>query len=172
MAISPGAMSAFRSTVYLGLGSNLDDPVRQVQTAMREIDEISDTGLVKISSLYQTMPVGMLDQPAFINAVVQLETILSPYDLLEHLLELEARHSRVRSEKNGPRTLDIDILIFNEWQIDDDKLTVPHPRMHERAFVIAPLVEIAPDILIMGKGYARELISRLDASGVRKLGPA
>ena len=103
---------------------------------------------------------------------MQLETILSPYDLLRHLLELEARHVRVRNEKNGPRTLDLDILIFNEWQIDDDKLTVPHPRMHERAFVIAPLVEIAPDIFIMGKGYAKEFMSRLDTSGVRKLGAA
>ena len=172
MTISAAALSAFRSTVFLGLGSNLDNPEWQVQTAIREIDEIVDASLVKISSLYQTLPVGILDQPAFINAVVQIETTLAPHDLLRRLMEIEDRHARVRTEKNGPRTLDIDILIFNEWRIDDDALTTPHPRMHERSFVLIPLLEIAPEVFIPMQGYAGEILPRLDASGVRKLGAA
>ena len=171
MAISPSALTAFRSTVFLGLGSNLDHPDWQVQTAMHEIDEIPDAGLVRVSSLYQTTPVGIIDQPPFINAVAQVETTLSPHDLLRQLLDIEGRHARVRNEKNGPRTLDLDILIFNEWCIDDGKLTTPHPRMHERAFVLVPLLEIAPEVHIPGKGYAKDFLSPMDASGVRKLGP-
>ena len=171
MAISPSALTAFRSTVFLGLGSNLDHPDWQVQTAMHEIDEIPDTGLVKVSSLYQTAPVGITDQPPFINAVVQVETTLSPHDLLGHLLAIETRHGRVRNEKNGPRTLDLDILIFNEWRIDDGTLTTPHPRMHERAFVLVPLVEIAPDVYIPGKGYAREFLAQMETAGVHRQGP-
>ena len=171
MAISPSALTAFRSTVFLGLGSNLDDPDWQVQTAMREIDEIPDAGLVKVSSLYQTTPVGIIDQPPFINAVVQVETTLSPHDLLKQLRAIEAQHGRVRNEKNGPRTLDLDILIFNEWRIDDATLTTPHPRMHERPFVLVPLVEIAPEVFIPGKGYAKEFLAKLDAGGVHHLGP-
>ena len=169
MAIAPSALTAFRSTVFLGLGSNLDDPDWQVQTAMREIDEIPDAGLVKISSLYQTSPVGIIDQPPFVNAVVQVETTLSPHDVLQHLLDIEGRHGRVRKEKNGPRTLDLDMLIFNEWRIDDSKLTTPHPRMHERAFVLVPLLEIAPEVFIPGQGYAKEFLAKMDASGVHKL---
>jgi 2-amino-4-hydroxy-6-hydroxymethyldihydropteridine diphosphokinase len=172
MTNSATSLSAFRSTVFLGLGSNLDNPEWQVQTAIREIDEIVDTGLVKISSLYQTLPVGILDQPAFINAVVQIETTLAPHDLLRSLMEIEDQHARVRAEKNGPRTLDIDILIFNEWRIDDDALTTPHPLMHERPFVLIPLLEVAPEVFIPTQGYAKDLLARLDGSGVRKLGAA
>ena len=169
MAISPSALTAFRSTVFIGLGSNLDQPDWQVQTAMREIDEIPETGLVKISSLYQTRPVGIIDQPMFVNAVVQVETTLSPHNLLRHLLDIEVRHARLRNEKNGPRTLDLDILIFNEWRINDGKLTTPHPRMHERAFVLVPLLEIAPEVYIPGKGYAKDFLATMDAGGVHKL---
>ena len=172
MTISPTGLSAFRSTVFLGLGSNLDNPEWQVQTAIREIDEIPEAGLVKISSMYQSLPVGILDQPPFINAVVQVETTLAPHDLLRGLMAIESLHARVRAEKNGPRTLDIDILIFNEWRIDDDALTTPHPRMHERPFVLVPLLEIAPEVFIPSQGYAKEILSGLDSSGVRKLGRA
>jgi 2-amino-4-hydroxy-6-hydroxymethyldihydropteridine diphosphokinase len=169
VAISPSALTAFRSTVFLGLGSNLAHPDWQVQSAMPEIDEIPDVGLVRISSLYQTSPVGMVEQPHFVNAVVQVETTLSPHDLLRNLLDIEERHARVRKEKNGPRTLDLDILIFNEWRINDGKLTTPHPRMHERAFVLVPLLEIAPEVYIPGKGYAKDFLARLGAGGVHRL---
>ena len=170
MTISVKNLSAFRSTAFIGLGSNLSDPAFQVQTAFREMDELPETALVKISSLYETAPVGIADQPAFVNAVAQVETLSSPHDLLKQLREIELLHGRERgAEKNGPRTLDLDILIFNEWRIEEDGLTTPHPRMHERAFVLVPLLEIAPDIYIPGKGYAREHLAALDTSGVRKL---
>ncbi len=170
MAISPSALTAFRSTVFIGLGSNLDDPGRQVQAAIQEIDEIPDAGLVKISSRYRTTPVGIIDQPPFINAVVQVETTLSPHALLRHLLDIEERHARVRHEKNGPRTLDLDLLIFNEWRINDANLTTPHPRMHERAFVLVPLLEIAPEVYIPGKGYAKDFLAQMETGGVHRLG--
>ncbi len=170
MAFSTSSLTAFRSSVFIGLGSNLDDPDWQIQQAMREIDEIPDTGLVRLSSHYQTAPVGLVDQPPFVNAVVQVETILSPHELLHHLAEIEQRHGRVRGEKNGPRTLDLDILLFNDWRIDDAQLVLPHPRMHERAFVLVPLVEIAPDAQIPGRGYARELLAGMDRRGVHRLG--
>ncbi len=136
---------------------------------MREIDEIPDTRLTQVSSLYQTTPEGILDQPAFINAAVQIETVLSPRDLLQQLMDIEGRHGRVRNEKNGPRTLDLDILIFNEWRIDDGVLVTPHPRMHERAFVLVPLLEISPEVYIPGEGYAKDFLAKMDASGVHKL---
>ena len=169
MAISPSAPPALRSTVFLGLGSNLDHPGLQVEAALREISDIPDTGMVRASSQYQTAPVGIVDQPPFINAVAQVETMLSPHDLLKHLLDIEGRHARVRNEKNGPRTLDLDILIFSALRMDDGTLTVPHPRMHERAFVLVPLLEIAPQAHIPGKGPAKEFLSQVDARGVRKL---
>lgn len=169
MTLSAASLSAFRSTVFVGLGSNLDHPDWQVQRALREIDDIPEAGLVRISSLYQTAPVGIVDQPPFVNAVAEVATTLSPHDLLDQLAAIELRHGRVRAAKNGPRTLDLDILIFNEWRIDDGRLTTPHPRMHERAFVLVPLVEIAPDVYIPGKGFARELLAALDQSGVHKL---
>ncbi len=169
MTISIKNLTAFRSTAFIGIGSNLDNPAFQVLTAFPELDELPETALVKISSLYETVPVGITDQPMFVNAVAQVETLSSPHDLLAQLREIELRHGRERRETNGPRTLDLDILIFNEWRIEEDGLTTPHPRMHERAFVLVPLLEIAPDIYIPGKGYGRELLPALDVSGVRKL---
>jgi 2-amino-4-hydroxy-6-hydroxymethyldihydropteridine diphosphokinase len=169
MTISVANLTAFRSTAFIALGSNLDHPSFQVQRALREIDDIGEVALVKISSMYETVPVGMTDQPAFVNAVAQVETLLSPQDLLGQLLDIEKRHGRVRAEKNGPRTLDLDILIFNEWRLDEPDLTTPHPRMHERAFVLVPLLEIAPEIYIPGKGYGKEHLAKLDAAGVKRM---
>ncbi len=169
MTISIKNLTAFRSTAFIGIGSNLDAPEFQVQTAFRELDELPETALVRISSLYETAPVGITDQPMFVNAVAQVETLSSPHDLLAQLREIELQHGRVHREVNGPRTLDLDILIFNEWRIDENGLVTPHPRMHERAFVMVPLLEIAPEIYIPGKGYGREILPGLDISGVRKL---
>ncbi len=169
MIISVKNLSAFRSTVFIGLGSNLDNPAFQVQTALPELDELQETALVQISSLYETLPVGITDQPKFINAVARVETLSSPHDLLKQLREIEQRHGRVRRETNGPRTLDLDILIFNEWRIEEEGLITPHPRLHERAFVLVPLMEIAPDVYIPGKGYARDYLAKLDTTGVKKL---
>ncbi len=169
MTISASNLTGFRSTVFVGLGSNMSDPVWQLHSAIREIDEIPEAALVSVSSLYQTAPVGILDQPPFVNAVVKLETTLSPHDLLSRLSAIESAHGRIRAEKNGPRTLDLDILIFNEWRIDEANLTTPHPRMHERAFVLVPLLEIAPEVYIPGKGPARQALAKVDAGGVHRM---
>ncbi len=169
MTFSATNLTGFRSTVFVGLGANLNDPVRQLHTAIREIDEIPEAALAKISSFYQTAPVGIVDQPPFVNAVVCVHTTLSPHDLLRHLEAIETSHGRVRAEKNGPRTLDLDILIFNEWRINDTKLVTPHPRMHERAFVLVPLLEIAPEVYIPGKGPAVAALAKLDTGGVQKM---
>lgn len=155
------------STVFVGLGSNLEQPMLQLQRALREIASIAGTVLVKVSSFYETTPVGVLDQPMFINAVAMVETTQAPHEFLQQLLDIERRHARVRIEQNGPRTLDLDVLIFADLQIADDQLVTPHPRMHERAFVLVPLLEIAPEVTIPGKGAARAWLQQTGTGGVR-----
>ena len=173
MTISAAHLAAFRSTAYIGLGSNLDHPDWQVKRALREIDDISEAALVRVSSLYRTAPVGIVDQPHFVNAVAEVATVLSPHDLLAALREIEERHGRVRNPdaKNGPRTLDLDMLMFNDWRIDDAQLTTPHPRMHARAFVMVPLAEIAPNLVVPGNGKAHEILAALDRCDVFLLDP-
>jgi 2-amino-4-hydroxy-6-hydroxymethyldihydropteridine diphosphokinase len=134
------------TVAYVGLGSNLEDPARQVEAALDELDHLPHTRLVKRSSLYRTKPVGYADQPDFINAVAQLETGLPAERLLDELQALEARHGRKRSFRNAPRTLDLDLLLFGDLVLSTERLTLPHPRMRERAFVLDPLREIAPDL--------------------------
>jgi len=149
---------------YIGIGSNLDQPRRQVLAAFTELDRLPHTRLVKKSSLYRTAPMGHADQPDFINAVAQLETGLPAERLLAELQELERRHGRKRSFPNAARTLDLDVLLFGNATIQSPALTVPHPRMHERAFVLKPLLEIAPD-LPFGKQLASckdQKVERLD----------
>jgi 2-amino-4-hydroxy-6-hydroxymethyldihydropteridine diphosphokinase len=134
------------TTAYVGLGSNLADPVKQVEAAFDELDRVPQTRLVQRSSLYRTKPVGYAAQPDFVNAVAQLETGLAPERLLDELQAIEARHGRERSFPNAPRTLDLDLLLFGKLVVQTERLTVPHPRMRERAFVLEPLREIAPDL--------------------------
>lgn len=131
---------------YIGIGSNLDEPRRQVLEAFTELDRLPHTRVVKKSSLYRTAPMGHADQPDFINAVAQVETGLPAERLLAELQEIEQRHGRRRSFPNAPRTLDLDLLLFGNAHLDVPGLEVPHPRMHERAFVLKPLLEIAPDL--------------------------
>jgi 2-amino-4-hydroxy-6-hydroxymethyldihydropteridine diphosphokinase len=131
---------------YIGIGSNLDEPRRQVLEAFTELDRVPHTRVVKKSSLYRSAPMGHADQPDFINAVAQLETGLPAERLLAELQAVEQRHGRRRSFPNAPRTLDLDILLFGNATMQSDVLTLPHPRMHERAFVLKPLLEIAPDL--------------------------
>lgn len=169
MNVAVNDASVPASTVFIGLGSNLQQPVLQLQHAIRELGVIADTELVKVSSFYETAPVGIVDQPMFINAVAMLRTRQSPHDFLRQLLDIETRHARVRNEKNGPRTLDLDVLIFDELRLDDDRLITPHPRMHERAFVLVPLLEIAPEVKIPGKGAAREWLVKIGNDGVRRV---
>jgi 2-amino-4-hydroxy-6-hydroxymethyldihydropteridine diphosphokinase len=124
---------------------------------------------VKSSSLYRWEPIGHADQPQFVNAVAQLETGLPAERLLAELQVIEARHGRVRSFANAPRTLDLDLLLFGEAVIDTEKLKLPHPRMHQRAFVLLPLVEIAPEVAIPGRGPAKALLDHCRNQGVERL---
>ena len=139
---------------YVALGANLADPVAQLRAALAELAKLPESRLLKASSLYRTAPVGIHDQPDFINAVAALETALSAQDFLGALFEIEARFGRRRDFHHAPRTLDLDLLLFDEQIIDSPQLQLPHPRMHLRAFVMAPLLEIAPDCRIPGRGTA------------------
>ena len=134
------------TVAYVGIGSNLDDPRTHVMRAFDELDRLPHTRVVKKSSLYRSAPLGYADQPDFINAVAQLETGLPAERLLSEMQEVEARHGRKRSFPNAPRTLDLDLLLFGDLRLSEPSLTVPHPRMHERAFVLKPLLEIAPQL--------------------------
>jgi 2-amino-4-hydroxy-6-hydroxymethyldihydropteridine diphosphokinase len=134
------------TVAYVGVGSNLDDPRAHVAQAFDDLDRLPHTRVVKKSSLYRSAPVGYADQPDFVNAVAQLETGLPAERLLAELQEVEARHGRQRSFPNAPRTLDLDVLLFGDAQIKTETLCIPHPRMHERAFVLEPLLEIAPHL--------------------------
>ena len=154
---------------YIGLGANLDEPAEQVRAATHELASLPDTRLMAVSSLYRTAPVGYLDQPDFINAVAEVATRLAPRALLDALLAIERRHGRLREFPNAPRTLDLDLLLYGESAVTEPGLTIPHPRMHERAFVIMPLAEIAPDAPIPGRGRARDLLGSLDTAAVLKL---
>jgi 2-amino-4-hydroxy-6-hydroxymethyldihydropteridine diphosphokinase len=146
-------------TAYVGLGSNLADPAAQVVQAMAALDSLPQTRVVKRSSLYRSAPVGYLDQPDFINAVAQVETGLSPRALLEALLALEIECGRTREFQNAPRTLDLDVLMYDDLVHHEHGLTLPHPQMHRRAFVLQPLLEIAPDCIIPGVGAAEEAMT-------------
>ena len=137
---------------YIALGANLGDPQAMVQNAIAALDALPDTRLIRASSLYRTEPVGLKAQPDFINAVAAIRTTLAPQDLLCELQNLEATHGRVRSIPNAPRTLDLDILLYADQVINTPTLTLPHPRMRLRAFVLAPLAEIAPKLQIPGRG--------------------
>jgi 2-amino-4-hydroxy-6-hydroxymethyldihydropteridine diphosphokinase len=156
-------------TAYVGIGANLEDPTAKVRTALDELGRLPATVLVRSSSLYRTAPVGYLDQPDFINAVAQLRTGLAAEALLLALLGIEARHGRVRSTRNAPRTLDLDLLLFGEQIMDEPGLVVPHPRMHERAFVLVPLPEIAPGARVPGHGLVSALAGRCEQAGLAAL---
>lgn len=133
---------------FIGLGSNLEQPVEQIKAALMRLAEIPDSTLINASRLYQNPPVGNVNQPDFVNAVAKLMTNLSPTDLLAHLLAIENDHQRVRKEKNGPRTLDLDLLLYGDQIIRIPDLEIPHPRMKERVFVILPLAEIEPELIL------------------------
>ena len=145
----------------VALGSNLEGPEAQVERGFAELAALPRTRLVSRSRLHRTTPVGFVDQPDFVNACAVVETALEPRELLEALLEVEGRHGRVRGIPNGPRTLDLDIVLYGDRVIDEPGLRVPHPRAHERAFVLVPLVEAWPDASIPGHGSARECLARV-----------
>lgn len=153
-------------TAYIGLGSNLDDPVQQVRTALQELDQIPQTHLISASSLYRSDPVGPAGQPDYINAVAEIETVLAARPLLRALQSIEQNHRRVRLERWGPRTLDLDLLIYGDQLINEPDLIVPHLMIAERVFVLYPLAEIAPDAPIPGHVPLRTLLEKIPRTGL------
>jgi len=156
-------------TAFVALGSNLDDPSGHIRRAFEALAGLPKTRLVRRSSLYRNPPSGYRDQPDFVNAVAQIETRLGPRELLDQVLAIEQVHGRVRAAPNGPRTLDLDILLYGDRTVHEPGLTIPHPRMLERAFVLVPLAEIAPDATLPGSGRAVDLARTVNASGLIKL---
>jgi len=132
--------------VYLSLGANLGDRERQIEAALAEIDQLDGTQVARVSSLYDTEPVGEIEQPRFLNAVAQVETELTPGRLLWNLKLIERRLGRTRAHRWGPRKIDIDILLFDDWVVDDPGLTIPHVELRNRDFVLIPLAELAPEL--------------------------
>lgn len=157
---------------YVALGANLDDPLAQVRAAAQALTGLPKSQLLRVSSLYRTTPVGIHGQPDFINAVAALTTTLAPHELLDALFAVEARFGRRRDFHHAPRTLDLDLLLFDEQVIDSAALVLPHPRLHLRAFVIAPLLEIAPDCRIPGRGAAAAWLPAVSMQHIEKLVPA
>lgn len=156
-------------TAFIGIGSNLDNPLLQVQTALRELAELPKTELIQSSSLYRTPPMGPPGQPDYINAVVELATALGPIDLLDQLQALEATHGRVRDIHWGPRTLDLDLLLYGNQAIYTARLSVPHPGIAERPFVVLPLAEIAPTLEIPSLGPISALRAALHRASIVRL---
>lgn len=167
MTLSP--RSSALVTAYVALGANIGDPPAQIRSALRELGALPGTRVARASSLYRNPPVGRLDQPEFVNAVAQVETRMEPRELLDRLLGIERAHGRVRDEPNAPRTLDLDIILYGEAVVNEHGLVIPHPRMLDRAFVLVPLAEIAPDAIVPGNGRVADLASTIDASGMSKL---
>jgi 2-amino-4-hydroxy-6-hydroxymethyldihydropteridine diphosphokinase len=154
---------------YIGLGSNLDDPAAQLTAAIEELAELPDTRLLARSSLYRSAPMGPQDQPDYVNAVAQIRTALEPGVLLDALQAIEQAHGRVRSQHWGPRTLDLDILLYGDAVIDTPRLKVPHPGIAERNFVLYPLAEIDGDHEIPGLGRVRSLLAGCADTGLMRL---
>ena len=154
---------------FIALGSNLADPEGQVIKAFDELAKLRSSRLLARSSLYRSTPVGRLDQPDFINAVVHIKTALLPHELLNALLDIERAHGRVREYPDGPRTLDLDLLIYDDLRCNDATLTLPHPRMHQRAFVLQPLLEIAPEVRVPGRPAVSELLAACTGQHLERL---
>ncbi|MDO9053208.1 MAG: 2-amino-4-hydroxy-6-hydroxymethyldihydropteridine diphosphokinase [Gallionella sp.] len=154
---------------YIGLGSNLGESCDQLHLAMDAIERLPGTRLLARSALYRSAPVGYLDQPDFVNAVAKIVTTLTPQALLASLLQIEHQHGRERTFLNAPRTLDLDVLLYDDLRMHEHGLTIPHPQMHRRAFVLQPLLEIAPDCVIPDIGSAQQAMQGCLAQTLEKL---
>lgn len=156
-----------RHVAWIGLGSNLDDPAGQVERAIDDLRAASDIEVLAVSALYRTAPVGgPPDQPMFCNAAAALVTRLAPYALLAVLQAIEAARGRVRDVRWGPRTLDLDILAYDDHRFDTPELTLPHPRAHERGFVLVPLADIAPALTLGPAGRVIDCLGRVPHADV------
>ncbi len=157
-------------TAYIGLGSNLPDPVVHVRAGRDAIALLPQTRLESCSSLYGSAPVGITAQPDFINAACRVRTALPARTLMQALLDIERGQGRVRGDgKGGPRTLDLDLLLYGDSILDEPGLTVPHPRLHERAFVLYPLCELDAELAIPGRGRAADLLAACAGQRVERL---
>lgn len=156
---------------FIALGSNLDDPVKQVKIGFDELAHLKDSHLIKASALYSGAPIGenYNGQPDFVNAVAKIETRLSPQILLNTLLAIELKHGRDRKVPNSARTLDLDLLLYGQEKIDETDLIIPHPRMLTRAFVLVPLLEVDDDCVIPDKGLAKDWINYVDTQELIKV---
>ncbi|MFM9913409.1 MAG: 2-amino-4-hydroxy-6-hydroxymethyldihydropteridine diphosphokinase [Methylophilaceae bacterium] len=157
------------SLAYVALGSNLQHPATQVTSAFNALDGLPECKLLLSSSLYKTPPLGYENQPDFINAVAMLETTLTPLELLKKLLVIETAQGRERTFPNAPRVLDLDLLLYDDLVMNTPTLTLPHPRLHERGFVLFPLAEIAPDLLIPKLGSVADLLVACQDENIEKL---
>ena len=160
--------------VFVALGSNLVNPISQVESAFIALENLPKTHLLKKSSLYKTAPIGyeaeqLRQIPDFINAVAELETDLNPLELLNAILEIENQAGRERPFPNAPRVLDCDLLLYENVTMNSNKLTLPHPRMHSRGFVLLPLFEIAPQLSLPNHGKIATLIHEQQFTGITKL---
>lgn len=156
--------------VYIGLGSNLAEPRRQLEAALAALDRLPHCRLVAVSSLYASDPLGPPDQPRYVNAAAALDCELAPLELLDALQAIEREQGRERkAERWGPRTLDLDVLLYGDLQLDEERLTVPHYHMHARAFVLYPLAEIAPDLRLPDGRPLQELLAACPFVGLERL---
>lgn len=168
-AARPPSRPRVAHLAFVALGANLAEPVAQVRAAGAALAELPQSRLLQLSSLYRTAPVGIRGQPDFINAVAAVATDLEPQALLDALFAVERRFGRRRDFHQAPRTLDLDLLLYDQLVVDSEQLSVPHPRMHLRAFVIAPLLEIAPLCRIPGRGSAAAWLPALSQQRIEKL---
>jgi 2-amino-4-hydroxy-6-hydroxymethyldihydropteridine diphosphokinase len=155
--------------VYIGLGSNIKGPVQQLERAIQALGQLAAGKLVAISSYYSNPPMGLARQPDYVNAVVCLQTTLAPVQLLDKLQAIEARQGRKREYRWGPRSIDLDILLYGQITVDTERLKIPHPGLCERNFVLYPLQEIAPELEIPGRGKIAGLVKNCEYGGLRKL---
>lgn len=160
-------------TIYIGIGSNLDNPLQHVQQAIAELQQLPQSNYIATSALYRTAPMGPADQPDYINAVSAIQTTLTPIQLLDSLQAIEHHHGRIRQGSRwGPRTLDLDVLLYGEKTINDSRLIVPHPGLHQRSFVLYPLQDIDPDLVIPGQGPLTSLIEQCPYSALERVDPS
>lgn len=155
------------TTAYLALGANIGNPRESMRAVLALLGESGACDVTAVSSLYFTKPVGITDQPDFLNAVIAIRTTFSPVELLDLCRSVENKLGRQRTIKWGPRVIDIDILLYGDAAVSEESLTIPHPDMMDRAFVLVPLAEIAPDVPLPGGVNARDAAAKLDQSGVR-----
>ncbi len=156
---------------YIGLGGNLEQPVNQLERALHELDQIPRSCMQTSSSFYLSSPMGPVEQPDYVNAVAAVQTELSPVDLLDELQQIEQAHGRVPGLRWGPRTLDLDLLLYGDQFVRDDRLSVPHPGIIERAFVLLPLAELAPRLEIPGLGAISDALAACDTRGTKTWTP-